>query len=116
MSIRLQIMVGVMLVVSLLIIGNMVRRKKLELKYALVWFLVGIVVLVFDIFPQLLNWITRLMGIGLAVNMLFFMGFVFSLMIIFGLTVTVSRLSERVKRLSQEIALLEERMPEQKEG
>lgn len=114
MSLRLQIIIGVLIVVSILAIGNMVRKKKLDLKYALVWLFVGCVVLVFDIFPQLLNAITAMLGIELAVNMLFFMGFVFSLLIIFTLTISVSKMSNKVKRLTQEIALLEERL-EQKE-
>lgn len=107
MSIRLQIIVGVLIVVSLLLIGNMVRKRRLELKYALVWFLVGFIVLLFDVFPGLLSWVTGLLGIDLAVNMLFFMGFIFSLLIIFTLTMSVSKLSEKVKRLTQEVALLE---------
>lgn len=107
MSLRLQIIIGVLIVLALLVICNMVRKKKLDLKYALVWLLAGFLVLVFDIFPQLLGIITGLLGIGLPVNMLFFLGFVFSLLIIFVLTVSVSRLSEKVKRLTQEIALLE---------
>ena len=110
MTLRLQIIVGVLIVLSILVIANMVRKRKLELKYALVWFLVGAVVLVFDIFPQLLGTVTRWMGIDLAVNMLFFLGFVFSLLIIFTLTVAVSKLSEKVKRLTQEVALLEEKI------
>ena len=113
MTLRLQIIVGVLIVLSILVIANMVCRRKLELKYALVWFLVGGVVLIFDIFPQLLGTVTRWMGIDLAVNMLFFLGFVFSLLIIFTLTVAVSKLSEKVKRLTQEVALLEEKMQKQ---
>ena len=115
MRLRLQIIVGVLLVASLMVIGNMVRKRRLELKYALVWFLVGGVVLVFDIFPKLLNWLSDLMGVGLPVNMLFFLGFVFSLLIIFSLTVSVSKLSERVKRMAQEMALLEESLGKRKE-
>ncbi len=107
MSIKLQVIVAVLIVLSLLVIGNLVRKKKLDLRYALVWVVVGVVVLVFDVFPPMLNWVTHLLGIELAVNMLFFLGFVFSLLIIFTLTVSVSRLSDKVKRLSQEMALLE---------
>lgn len=110
MSLRLQIIVGVLLAASLLVIGNMVRKRRLELKYALIWFLVGGVVLVFDIFPQMLSSLSGLMGVELPINMLFFMGFVFSLLIIFALTVSVSNLSERVKRMAQEMALLEEEL------
>lgn len=108
MSIKLQVIVAVLILFSLLVVGNLVRRKRLDLKYALIWFAVGGIVLVFDVFPQLLNWMTYLLGIELAVNMLFFLGFVFSLLIIFSLTMSVSRLSDKVKRLSQEMALLEE--------
>ena len=110
MNIRLQIIVGVLLVGSLLIIGNMVRKSKMELKYALAWFLVGGIVLIFDIFPQLLSWLANLMGVGIPVNMLFFMGFVFALLIIFSLSFSVSRLSGKVKRMAQEIALLKEEL------
>ncbi len=115
MNLRLQIIVGVLLVISLLVIGNMVRKRRLELKYALVWFLVGSVVLVFDIFPQLLNWLSNLMGVGIPVNTLFFLGFVFSLLIIFSLTISVSRLSGKLKWMAQEIALLEEKIDKIKE-
>ena len=110
MSLRLQIIVGILIIVSMLVIGNMVRKKKLDLRYALVWLIVGCVVLIFDIFPSLLGVISGILGVGLPVNMLFFMGFVFSLLIIFTLTVAVSKMSERVKRLTQELALLEERV------
>ena len=110
MSLRLQIIIGVVMVMSILIIGNMVRKRKLDLRYALVWFFVGIIVLVFDIFPGLLGAVTGMLGVELPSNMMFFLGFVFSLLIIFTLTVSVSRLSERVKRLTQELALLENKV------
>lgn len=116
MSLRLQIIVGVIIVLSILTIGNMVRKKKLDLKYALVWLLVGCIVLIFDIFPGLLSVISEAVGIGIPVNMLFFLGFLFSLLIIFTLTVAVSKMSERVKRLTQELALLEKRLREQEKG
>lgn len=115
MSLRLQIIVGVLLVAAILALCNMVRKKKLDLKYALVWLLVGCVVLVFDLFPQLLDAVTRALGVGIPVNMLFFLGFVFSLVIIFSLTLAISHLSDRVKKLTQELALLEERVRRENE-
>lgn len=108
MNIKLQIFVGAILLFSIGMIGNMVRRRKLELKYALVWFFVGGITLILEIFPQILAWIAGLFGVGAPVNMLFFMGFVFSLIIIFSLSISLSHLSEKVKRLTQEIALLQE--------
>lgn len=107
MNIRIQIIVGIVVVIALLVIVNMIRKKKLELRYALAWLLVGISILVLDCFPQLITWMAHKLGIASPINMLFFLGFCFSLVIIFTLTVAVSRMSIRIKQLAQEIALFE---------
>ncbi|MDY4206224.1 DUF2304 domain-containing protein [Blautia obeum] len=107
MNIRIQIIVGIVVVIALLVIVNMIRKKKLELRYALAWLLVGVSILVLDCFPQLITWMAHKLGIASPINMLFFLGFCFSLVIIFTLTVAVSRMSIRIKQLAQEIALFE---------
>jgi len=107
MTLKLQIIIGVAIVIALIIIITMVRNKQLELKYALTWMGAGIAILLIDCFPQLMDQLSETMGIASPVNMLFFMGFIFALIIIFVLTIVVSRLSVRVKELAQEIALYE---------
>lgn len=107
MNIRIQIIVGSVVVIALFVIVNMIRKKKLELRYALAWLLVGVSILVLDCFPQLITWMAHKLGIASPINMLFFLGFCFSLVIIFTLTVAVSRMSIRIKQLAQEIALFE---------
>lgn len=92
-----------------MVIINMIRRKELELSYALSWLAVGVGVLILDCFPNLLTWLSHSLGIASPMNMLFFLGFCFSLIIIFILTVTVSRMSNKIKQLAQEIALLKEK-------
>ncbi|MCI9176148.1 MAG: DUF2304 domain-containing protein [Lachnospiraceae bacterium] len=110
MSLKIQIIIGVIMVIGVLCICNMIRKNKLDLRYGLIWILVGLCVVVLDFCPGLLNFLTDMMGIELPINMLFFLGFCFSLIIIFGLTKTVSELSHKVKRLTQEIALLKEEL------
>lgn len=107
MNIRIQIIIAVFIICSLCIILNMIRRRSLELRYALAWLVVGGGVLVLDFFPGLIEKISKVMGIYSPVNMLFFVGFCFSLAIIFVLTVAVSRMSIRIKELAQELALHE---------
>lgn len=114
MNIRIQIIVGVIVLLALCVIINMIRQKKLELRYALSWLGVGVAILILDCFPQLITWISKKVGIASPVNMLFFFGFCFSLMIIFVLTVAVSRMSIRIKELTQELALFEKRSREEK--
>ena len=116
MSIRLQIIIAVIIVIALCIIINMIRKKRLELRYALAWLIVGAGVLILDFFPHLIDWVAKTLGIASPVNMLFFLGFCFSLMIIFVLTVAVSRASIRIKELAQELALEEKRQNDKKIG
>ena len=110
MTFKIQLIIGLCLVVALLAIVNMVRKRKLELKYALSWLIAIVFVLIMDCFPVLLIRLSYFLGIWAPVNMIFFLGFCFSLLIIFVLTVTLSRMSERVRKLAQAVALNEEKI------
>lgn len=110
MTFKLQLIIGICLVVALLAIVNMIRKRKLELKYALSWLIAIVFVLIMDCFPVLLTRLSLFLGIWAPVNMIFFLGFCFSLLIIFVLTVTLSRMSERVRKLAQAVALNEEKI------
>ena len=109
MSLKIQVIVAVIVFLGLLGIANMVRKEALDLKFALSWLSVGIIVLILDIFPGLMQSLVHLLGIEIPVNMMFFFGFCFTLFLVFILTVKVSRQEEQLKRLAQEMALLEER-------
>ena len=110
MNLKIQVIVAVLIVFALLWIANMVRRQALDLKYALSWLTVGTAVLILDLFPGMMNYLVHLLGIELPVNMMFFFGFCFTLLLLFILTVKVSKQEEQLKRLTQELALLEDRM------
>ncbi len=110
MTVKLQLIIGFSLVIALITIINMIRQRKLELKYALSWLIAIVFVLILDCFPVLLTKLSAFLGIWASVNMIFFLGFCFSLMIIFVLTVTISRMSERIRKLAQAVALNEEKL------
>lgn len=107
MSLRLQIMLLVMLLCVLAGMVTQIKRKKLELKYTLSWFVLIIVLIVLTCFPRLLIVIAEFLGIAAPVNMIFFLGFCFSLVIIYTLTVAISKMSDNIRSLTQKIALLE---------
>lgn len=110
MTVKIQIIIGICLLIGFVAIVNMIRKRQLELKYALSWLAAIFFVLVLDCFPVLLTKLSMALGIWAPVNMIFFLGFCFSLVIIFGLTVTLSRMSERVRKLSQAVAINEEKI------
>lgn len=112
MTLKLQIVIGLAILVVLGILINMIRRRSLELKYAMSWMLVLFALFVFDCAPRLLVVVSDFLGIYAPVNMIFFLGFCFSLLIIFSLTVALSRLSNSVRTLDQIVALNEKRLEE----
>lgn len=115
MSAKLQTILIVGIVLILLFILNMIRKRKLELKYSIVWLIVLSLLLVAACVPEKLQQVASYLGIYSPVNMIFFLGFVFLLVIIYVLTVTVSRLSARIRRLAQIVAMLNSYMGEEEQ-
>ena len=112
MTVKLQIVIAAAILVVFAVLINMIRRKSLELKSALSWMLVLTALFVFACAPWLLNVVSEFLGIYAPVNMIFFLGFCFSLLIIFTLTVALSRLSNSVRTLDQIVALNEKKLEE----
>ena len=110
MSLRLQIILLVLLAAGFAVIINMVRKRQLELKYVLAWLFADIVLVILVLFPSLIMMITRLLGIKSTMNMIFFLGFLMSLVILFTLTVALSKVTASARRMSQTIAILENKL------
>ncbi len=66
--------------------------------------------LVLTVFPELLQWITRLLGFQLGSNALFAILFFCVMLILMFLTSVASRQAESLKALTQELARLEKRL------
>ena len=107
MTVRGGILILIILVAALLILLNMIRRKTLELRYALMWVILDIILLVLLMVPGLLQKIADFVGIYSVMNLIFFAGFVFTLTLLLSLTVAVSRSGGKVRTLTQELALEE---------
>ena len=92
-----------------------IRQSKLQIEYAIFWILFSGVLIVFSLFPWLVSMFTRLIGMQLPVNFIFLL-FIFVLMVkLFFMTIELSTLENKVKDLTQELALEEkERRDEQK--
>lgn len=112
---KFQILLGILVVLAFLFIVNMVRKRALELKYALSWFILLIGVGIMVCAPNTMNVLAEAMGIYSPVNMIFFIGFILAIVIIFILTVTLSRLSARVRKMAQIVAMLNVPQEEKKE-
>jgi len=110
MSIRLNLAAVIGSAVLLLIILELVRRKYLRERYALIWIVTGGLFLLLSIRVQLLLRISSFLGFSVASNALFFFGILFLLLIVLGVSVITSRLAEKNKTLTQEVVLLKKRI------
>ena len=107
MLIELRITMLVIIIALFVYFIGMLRKKKLDLKYCLVWLfgLLGIAALC--VFPSLLDDLSSLFRIGTPVNTLFMICIAFLTCISISLTIVVSRLSDRLRKLAQNIAIME---------
>ena len=110
MDLRLQIFLSLCCLGFIGLCLQLLRKGAMEYKYALLWLAGSIVMLLCVLFPTPLFAFAGLVGIIDPVNMVFFIAFFLTLLIIFVLSVVVSRLSVRIRRLTQAMALLEKRV------
>ena len=109
---RLQIILAVLLLLILCRLLRAVLKKTLEIKYVLSWIIIDICLLIIDLFPQILSFLSELLGVQLPSNMIFLVAIILLFLLVFSHTVLLSRLMETNKTLTQEIALLKKELDE----
>ena len=87
-----------------------VKKKKFSEKESFFWMVISIFMLTIAIFPDIIIWLTDLVGIDYAPSLLFLLAIMFIIVILFRLTEQVSILQEHLKELAQNHAVLEERL------
>ncbi len=106
MSENMRIFSLLLILIYFYILIHFLKKKKIALKYCLLWLFSGFVMLVWVIFPRLLICLTNFLGIEIASNGLFGICLFLIIMLLVSITVIVSDLSNKNKRLIQEIAIL----------
>jgi hypothetical protein len=92
------------------VVLELVRRRRLVERYALVWMTVALVLLVLAIWTEPLKLATDALGIQVPVNTLFLAAFGVAFLLLLHFSVITTRLSEETKILAQEVARLDEEL------
>lgn len=98
--------------VYLLIVFYLLKKQKLAVQYAIIWLVSGFVLLLFAIFPYIVLVLSDILHVLNPVNFIFLVTLCFVLLILLSLSVVVSGFALRIKRLTQNAALLERRIRE----
>jgi hypothetical protein len=104
--VKLTILTAVTGLMLLLIIFELVRRRQLREKYAVLWGVVGVLVVPLALFPRLLDTVSQMVGVVSGVSLVLFLGVVFLLLVCVHLSWEVSRLEEETRTLAESLALL----------
>lgn len=103
--------IGIAIIIIAAVLWMLLTRQ-LQEKYAVLWLLLGVVLLVLGIFPGLLTAATAALGVQLPVNLLFAASIAALLGITLHLSWELSQSEAEVRRLAEEVAILGARMDE----
>jgi hypothetical protein len=113
---RVSIASAIASVLLLLVVFELIRSRRLRERYALLWLLTGVVLLVLSLWRGGLNTIAGWFGIsGYPPAILFAVGILFILLVLLHYSTVISRLSDQSTILAQRLALLEERFREERD-
>ena len=114
--VRVSIAATIASILLLLVVFELIRSRRLRERYALLWLLTGVVLLVLSLWRGGLNTIAGWFGIsGYPPAILFAVGILFILLVLLHYSTVISRLSDQSTILAQRLALLEERFREERD-
>lgn len=112
LSDKAQIIAVVVAVIAFLFIVELVRRRRLVERYALLWMLAATTGIVLAVWRGGLEWIASQLGIASPPNALFLVGLVAVFGLLLNFSVAISRLSEETKILAQTVSRLDAELRE----
>jgi hypothetical protein len=111
-ELKLQLLAILASAVLLGIVFELLRRRRLIERYALIWLASSVVLLGLAVWTGLLDRIADVMGIAYPPNALFMIAFGFVLLLLLHFSLAISRLSNETKVLAQVVAKLDRELRE----
>ena len=105
MSIQLQALLIVGALVFFAILLKSIKKSSLSTDLASVWILFGIGIILIAIFPEIVYFITKILGIIAPINAVFLILISTLILIIFYLFLKISIMEDKIKNLVQYISL-----------
>jgi len=106
MPIQQKIFALVVSVLVFVVVVDMVRKRRLREEYSVLWLATSVVMFVLVLRYEWLVSLTFLIGAGLPTTTLFLFALIFLMLLSVQFCIKISRLTDQVKNLSQENALM----------
>jgi hypothetical protein len=112
MSTNVQVLAIAVTACLFVLVFELVRRRRLMERYALLWLFASAVLLGLAVWRDLLETIASTVGIYYAPSALFAIAFGFVLVLLLHFSLVISRLADQTKVLAQRLGLLQQRVDE----
>ncbi|GGR34531.1 MULTISPECIES: DUF2304 domain-containing protein [Agromyces] len=93
-----------------LLVVEMLRRRRLRERHALWWLIAGVLALVVGLFPGLLDWAAKLLGVGQPTNLVFFVSIAILVMICLQHSSELTVVENKTRTLAEHVAMQNERI------
>lgn len=110
MTLELQIWLLLGAAAYLVLIFWMLKTHRLNVRYSLVWLLFGLALVLFAAVPYVVFVLRDIFEIQMPSNLVFAMVIGFMLLITLSISAAITDFAERIKRLTQTVAILEKRV------
>lgn len=110
MSTELIITSIVFLLFVIFVVLYMVRKRKISIKYSLVWIFPCLILMIFTLVPGIMVFFTELTGFQTASNMIITALVCFLILINLALTAIVTNQKEKIRLLIQEVSIIKEQI------
>ena len=108
---RVSVVATIASIVLLLVVFELIRSRRLRERYALLWLVTGLVLLVLSVWRDGLNTIARWLGVtGYPPAVLFAVGILFVVLVLLHYSTVISKLADQNTILAQRLAILEAKL------
>ena len=101
--IRVLLIVGAVLMLAFML--KKIRQSKLKIEYIIFWLVFSTLLVFMGIFPQVVSWISRILGFQAPINLVFLLVIFVLIIKLFYNTLQISALESKVDNLAQQIAI-----------
>jgi hypothetical protein len=116
MGLRIQLLAIVVTAGLFVIVFELVRRRRLMERYALLWLGSTVLLLALAVWKDLLIKLSTTVGIYYAPSALFAAALAFILVLLLHFSLVISRLADQNKVLAQKLSLMQQRVDELERG
>jgi hypothetical protein len=106
---------GLAIIAALATLGlviEMLRRRQLRERHAMWWLVAGISALLISVFPQILDWVSTLLGFEVPINLVFFSSLFILFLVGLQHSAELTKLESHNRSLVERVVLLEMRIDE----